>query len=230
MNSKFNLSDLVENEDIQNWSVALQYWLERTAQNLSSVNALEIGAGRGGLSLWAALNGMKVLCTDLQGTSKEAIEKHKKFGVSHLVEYEALNALSIPYSDKFDVVFFKSVLGGIGSFNNKANQVKAINEIYKSLKKGGELWFAENLKASPLHRFARRLLVERVNSWRYVTIPEMKEFLSVFSEVEYRTAGFLSVFGINSFQRSVLGKIDRIIADKLVPKSWRYIIIGVARK
>lgn len=229
MNSTCPLDDIIE-WDITNWSVALEYWRKYTLQNSSSINALEIGSRHGGLSLWAALSGMEVLCTDLEGPSSEAIEKHKKYKVADRIKYKALDALSIPYSEQFDVVLFKSVLGGIGRLNNTDNQAKAINEIHKSLRKGGELWFAENLVASPFHRFARKRYVEWGNTWRYVTTQEMREYLSIFSEVKYITLGFLGAFGRTSFQRSLLGKIDRTIADNLVPESWHYIIIGIARK
>jgi SAM-dependent methyltransferase len=223
------LDDVIE-WDIPNWKVALQYWLSNTTHELSSINALEIGARNGGLSLWAALNGIKVLCTDLEGPTNEAIEKHEKYGISQLVRYEKLNALNIPYFEEFDVVLFKSVLGAIGTRNNKNNQIKAINEIYKSLKKGGELWFAENLKASPFHQFLRRRYIEWGETWRYVTVQDMKEFLSLFTTVEYKTVGFLGAFGRNPMQRSLLGTVDRIVGDKLVCESWRYVIIGIAKK
>lgn len=135
-----------------------------------------------------------------------------------------------PSTKEFDVVLFKSVLSGIGRLNNRDNQVNAINEIHKSLKEGGELWYAENLMASPFHQFARRRYVNRGNTWRYVTIQEMKEYLSVFSEVKYTPVGFLGSFGRTLFQRLILGKVDGIISNKLVPESWHYIIIGIARK
>lgn len=223
-----NLKDIIE-WDIPNWSVALKFWEKNTAHDLSSINALEIGSRNGGLSLWAALHGMNVLCTDKCGPTNIAIEKHKKYNVSRLIRYEALDAVNIPYLETFDVVLLKSVLGGIGSFNNINNQLTAVNEIHKSLKKGGEFWFAENL-VSPIHQFFRSKYVEWGNRWRYVTIQEMEEFLSIFSEVKYRTVGFLGAFGRSSFQRSVFGRMDRIVIDKLVPKAWRYIMIGIAKK
>ena len=89
VDSTLSLRDIIE-WDIPNWSVALQYWKKKTAHNLSLINALEVGARHGRLSLWAALNGMNVLSTDLQGPSNEAIEKHKKYNVSHVIKYEAL--------------------------------------------------------------------------------------------------------------------------------------------
>ena len=224
-----NLHDIIE-WDIPNWSVALEYWKKHTAQDLATSSAMEIGSMHGGLSLWAAMNGMNVLCTDLEGPSSKAIEKHAKYGLSHLIKYDALNALSIPYSAQFNVVLFKSVLGGIGRLNNRDNQEKAIREMHKSLKNGGEIWFAENLVASPMHALLRRRYVEWGKNWRYVTIEEMEHFFALFSDFRYTTVGFLGALGRSPLQRTILGKLDRAIADKLVPDSWRYIIIGIAKK
>ena len=180
MNPTYNLYDIIE-WDISNWSVALGYWNKNTRHDLVSswINALKIGAWHGWLSLWAASNGIKVLCSDLEYPSK-AIEKNRYYNVSHLIEYAALDALSIPDYNKFDIVIFKSVLGGIGRQNNRTDQAKAIKEIYKCLREGGELWFAENLVASPFHQVLRRRYVKWGNSWRYVTIQEMREFLLLF--------------------------------------------------
>ncbi len=66
--------------------------------------------------------------------------------------------------------------------------------------------------------------------WRYITIPEMHEFLSDFSEVSYTTTGFMGCFGRTPWQWSFLGNLDQAFGAKLVPESWRYITIGVARK
>jgi SAM-dependent methyltransferase len=223
------INDIIE-WDVTNWEVALDYWSNKTNLNISSVYALEIGSRNGGLSLWMALNGAKVLCTDLDGPTDKAIVKHNKYGVSHLIKYKSLDALNISYNNEFDVVLFKSVLGGIGRFGNDGFQYKAIREMYKSLRKGGELWFAENLVASPLHKLFRRKFVKWGNEWRYVSINEMNKMLEIFSKVDFITAGFLGNFGRNSTQRMILGKLDRYFVDKLVPKEWQYIIIGVARK
>jgi SAM-dependent methyltransferase len=229
MNTKGHLKDIIE-WDIQNWSVALKFWKNNTKLNLQSTYALEVGSKNGGLSLWAAQNGIKVLCTDLKGPTKVAIKKHKKYNVSHLIQYKALDATKIDYVEKFDLILFKSILGDIGRYNDIKMQEKAINEIYKSLRKGGELWFAENMVGSPIHGFLRKRYVQWGNTWRYLHIKEINKLLSKFSEINYMTAGFTGNFGRNSFQRYILGKIDRLILSNLIPETWRYIFIGIAIK
>jgi SAM-dependent methyltransferase len=234
MNNNATIEDII-GWDIPNWSVALDYWTNHTTQNIAGSYGMEIGSRYGGISLWAALQGMNVLCTDLEGAADEAIEKHARYGVNDRIKYAAVDAMNIPYKSEFDVVLFKSILGGIGGFTTQENQVKAIREMYDALKPGGELWFAENLVASPIHKFFRdKFIKDKYKSWgmewRYITIPEMQEYLSIFAEVNYTTVGFLGCFGRSPAQWSLFGNIDRAFGDKLVPASWRYIAIGVARK
>jgi len=223
------LRDIIE-WDVSNWGRSLGYWENNTSVVLEQAKALEIGGRHGGLSLWLAQKGADVLCSDIDGPSDKAEERHAKHNAFHAIRHASINALDIPFQNHFDIVFFKSVLGGIGQHNNKTDQIKAIQEMHKALKNGGELWFAENLVASPLHQFSRRRFVSWGERWRYVSIEEMLRFLDIFIEVRYTTVGFLGAFGLNEFQRTVLGRIDKAIIDKLVPETWRYIVIGVAKK
>jgi SAM-dependent methyltransferase len=129
--------------------------------------------------------------------------------------------------EKFDVIVFKSMLGAI---NTRELQAKAINEMHKALKKGGELFFAENLTASSLHGFLRRKFVKWGNEWRYVTLEEMTAFLSPFSDLNTQAVGFAGTFGRTEKQRNLLGVSDRLLFDRVIPKHWKYILLGVARK
>jgi SAM-dependent methyltransferase len=223
------LTDYIE-WDVRNWSAALEFWKSNTSQDLSKCSALEIGCNYGGLSLWLASQGARVTCSDLNGPRPEAVEKHREAGVSDAIKYEAVSALEIPYREEFDIVAFKSVLGAVGRPITKGSQARAIREIHKALKWGGELFFAENLTASPAHRYFRRRFVKWGASWRYLTIAEMLEFLKPFSEVSYTTFGFTGTFGRSEKQRDVLGRMDKALFDRIVPPGWRYIMAGVARK
>ncbi|WP_139904503.1 class I SAM-dependent methyltransferase [Clostridium thermarum] len=224
------VSDIIE-WDVKNWSTALDYWLKESLQNLSTCTALEIGSRNGGLSLWLAMQGCRVICSDLEGPTDKAKELHQKYGVQDLIEYRSVDATDIPLEDNsIDLVVFKSVLGGIGYGNNKEAQIKAINEMYRVLKPGGELFFAENLIASPIHKALRKRFVNWGNSWRYPSISEIKEFLYNFSCVYYLTTGFLGTLGRSESQRNILGNIDSIFSNRIIPERWRYIVVGVARK
>ncbi|NHB93612.1 class I SAM-dependent methyltransferase [Photorhabdus cinerea] len=227
--SRSTLHDIIE-WDINSWSKCLCFWLSKGKISLEDAKVLEIGSHNGGLSLWAALNGAKVICSDLGGPNKKAYQKHKDYNLSDFIVYKNINALDIPYENELDIVLSKSVIGGIGRNNNAGNQKIAISEIYKSLKKGGEYWFAENLSASPAHKILRSKFIQWGDEWRYITIDDMNEFLHQFSSVEYITTGFISCFGRTEKQRKILNFFDRFIFSKIVPKKWNYIIIGVAKK
>jgi SAM-dependent methyltransferase len=215
--------------DIANWSKPLRYW-ERQV-NWNSVNTcLELGCGEGGLSLWLALRGKQVVCSDLCRTKERAEPLHEKHRVHHRIVYQDIDATEIPYSDHFDLVALKSVVGGIGRDNNIAKQSQVFEEIYKALKPGGLLLFAENLVASPVHRLFRRNFVSWGTSWRYLTAAELHGFLRRFSFYDLKTTGVIGAFGRTETQRRWLSMADRFLLDRLVPASWNYIGYGIARK
>lgn len=226
MKNSDELSKYVE-WDARNWAVALRFWLAHTKQNLARCRVLEIGTDYGGLSLWLASKGARVVSSDLYGVRPEAVELHEKSGLIDRIEHRTIDALDIPHRAEFDVVVFKSVLGFIDS---KDGQAKAIAEMHKALKPGGELFFAENLVASPVHMFFRRRAIKWGNSWRYVTREEFDEFLAPFSEKALRVNGFAGTFGRTEAQRDLLALGDQILFERLVPDRWKYIVAGVARK
>lgn len=224
------LEDIIE-WDIRHWSKSLNYWREKSSVSLENSNGLEIGSRNGGLSLWLASHGCNVVCSDIDGPTEIAREIHKKHGVSERIQYMSVNATEIPYDDQtFDIVVFKSVLGGVGANNNKTAQVKALKEIYRVLKPGGELFFAENLTASPIHQILRKRYVNWGNTWRYIAIQEMEELLEDFNEKEYFSTGFFSNLGRTEKQRHLLAVMDDLLINRLVPSKWKYILIGVAKK
>jgi SAM-dependent methyltransferase len=216
--------------DIENWSAALDYWRRHSRLTLSSCTALEIGSRNGGLSLWLALSGATVVCSDLEGPAESALRKHERYGVSRLITYERIDALDVPYSGAFDLVVFKSVLGGVGTGDGRERQQRAVQQMHNALKPGGELWFAENLTASPVHRALRNRYVSWGRRWRYVSPAELLEFLEPFASVTWRTTGVVGALGRSERQRTVLATLDKMFLNALVPAGWRYIAFGVARK
>ena len=176
-----------------------------------------------------ALKGKTVLCSDLTNSRQHAHGYHEQYQNPKPIEYQDIDATSIPYENHFDIITFKSILGGIGVNDHKDRQVLAIREMHKALKPGGRLLFAENAVASALHRLARRTFIEWGDSWRYVSIPEMKSFLEVFQTYDLRMTGILGLFGRTERQRRVLASIDQAV-DHLAPSHWKYILYGIAQK
>jgi len=210
--------------DTENWSRAIPFWESFGQLNHSDNECLELGAHGGGLSLWLALNKNKVTCSNITQPDANTQMIHRKYNCHPNINYEVIDATNIPYSDHFDFIVFKSILGGI---KGEETHVKAINEIYKSLKSGGKLLFAENLDASIFHKVLRHWFGTK--NWNYLKLSDVDAIFSSFSEVTYTTVGFFGCMGRNEYQRILLGKLDRLI-DQIIPRKSRYIIIGVATK
>ncbi len=228
MNSSEIKSDILQ-WDINTWSAALTYWEKRVDWRKVN-NCLELGGRQGGLSLWIALKGKHVICSDLEHVELTAHSLHLKHQVQSFIQYQDIDATNIPYENHFDIIIFKSIIGGIAKIGGIEIQQKVFDEIRKALKPGGKLLFAENLIASPIHQFARKNFNKWGNYWRYLTIEETESFLSKYSKVEYNTSGFIAAFGRSEQQRSALSKIDYFLLNKIVPAKWKYVIYGVAEK
>lgn len=128
--------------DSHNWGKAFNFWQKKSNIELDSASVLEIGGRSGGLSQWFSERCLEVICSDLGGVSKEAIIMRNKYKIKNLY-FEDIDALNINYKEKFDLIVFKSVLGGVGRNNSIKNQKLMMSEIYKALKPSGEVWFAE---------------------------------------------------------------------------------------
>ena len=221
------LKDIID-WDIVNWSRAIYFW-EMNFDFNGKFKCLELGGRKGGLSLWLAMKGNNVICSDLECPEKDAYEVHKKYECKTLIQYQSIDATNIPYEDCFDIIAFKSILGGISRNRNNNLKQKTVNEIHKALKVNGVLVFAENIEASFFHRILRKKFVKWGNEWNYLKIEEIENIFSSFKNVKYITVGFFGAFGRNEKQRNILGRIDHFL-DKIIPKGKRYILIGIATK
>jgi SAM-dependent methyltransferase len=215
--------------DINSWKYALEFWGQKYDFK-DCTHALELGGRQGGLSLWLALKGIPTICSDLQNSEKTASALHQKYNVNHLITYHDVDATAIPYKNHFDVIVFKSILGGIGYGNNIKAQEQTFNAIYEALKPGGKLLFAENLAASPFHRFFRKKFVKWGNDWRYPSMDELETWLSKFSKKEFVCKGVWSTFGRTEKQRKFFSVADQILFNYITPKQHRYIVFAYAVK
>lgn len=214
--------------DVSNWSKAIPFWEGQADLNSRKLKCLELGGRSGGLSLWLAQKGHEVICSDLNNPESFAKALHDKYKTS-TISYQAINALHIPYENEFDIVVFKSVLGGISRGGKNEYKKKSIEQMHKALKAGGKLLFAENLEASSLHRFFRKNFVSWGSDWNYLKISEVEPLFSNFKSLDYKTTGFLGTFGRSEVQRNFLGKIDSVF-ECLLSANQHYIVFGVAEK
>lgn len=212
--------------DVVNWSKAIGYWEKNVPLYGKELECLELGSSKGGMSLWLALNKNRVLCTDLHGPEPSAYDLHKKYDCHTRVAYDSLDAMNINYENRFDLILFKSILGGICTDDDDKKSY-LINQMYKALRPGGMLLFAENLEATILHKAARKRFGTK--GWNYLRLSEIAQVFSSFSSVRYSTTGFFGCFGRTERQRALLGKIDGLL-DKLIPANSKYIVFGIAVK
>ncbi len=218
--------------DVRTWSTAVLFWERVLGAPTKRLRCLEIGAGPGGPSLWLALQGHEVLCTNWQATEAQAAPLHERYeasgGIAGSISYLDVDATQIPFENEFDLVVFKSVIGGVGT---KEAQDRAMAGIHRALKPGGRLIFAENLRGTVLHRLARAIAYKvRGTSWRYVTVKELRPHLARYGSHEVRTTGFASMFGLREKQRNALAAVDEKLFNRTVPESWHYVSYGTAIK
>lgn len=220
----------VLNWDVRTWSVALDAWRPVVPAAPPALRCLEVGAGPGGPTLWLASQGHDVVCTNLAGTREQAFPLHDRFGVADRVEYRDIDLREgLPYRDEFDVVVFKSVLGGLGDEPSFARSV--VGEIHAALKPGGVLLFAENLRGGVVHRAARSLAYRmRGTSWRYPTLSELRGLLDRFDDLDLRTNGVAAVLGPTERMRGALAAVDAAGLVRVTPARWHYMAYGVARR
>lgn len=217
--------------DVGTWSTAVRFWEPHVEAMGAPLDVLEIGAGPGGLSLWLATLGHRVVCSNLDHTIEQAKPLHERHGLANRVEYQDLDVGDLPFVDQFDLVVFKSVLGGIPN-STRESQRAAFQQLHKVLKPGGRLIFAENLRGSLAHRLARSLAyrIRRVTMWQYLTLRDLREFLGDFSDVKIGVTGVTALFATNEQRRRALARADSRFWNRVVPVSWHYVAYGTAVK
>ncbi|MDH5693882.1 MAG: class I SAM-dependent methyltransferase [Gammaproteobacteria bacterium] len=228
MQSQPKIEEFVE-WDTQNWKKALEFWSSSVGGTLEDKKVLEIGCNNGGISLWAANQGATVICSDIVEPTQKAKDLHAKYGLSSRISYEVIDATNIPYENYFDLVIFKSVLGGIGRVGEEQKKVLVVENIHKCLKSSGMVLFAENLKGSLMHQVFRKLFVGWGSSWGYPLVREISNLFSGFSSCQISTYGFLACFGKSEAMRRFLSFADKFVSP-IVPANSRYIVFGVAVK
>ncbi len=216
--------------DAGTWKHALHHWSPVLQQVKERDHCLEIGAHAGGLSLLFALHGANVVCSDLPNPAHLSAPVHNRYEEGRRITYLQANAATLPFkSNSKSLVGCKSVLGSAARDGNFAVAESAVAEAHRVLKPGGYFLFAENLSGSRMHSFLRKKFVPWAKHYYYFNTGEFDRLLSPFAEASYDTRGFAALLGRSEGQRRVLAQLDSVIRP-LIPRSWRYLIYGLARK
>lgn len=218
--------------DVATWSRALQHWENVMAAHpeLKGKKGLELGANQGGLSLFfASQMACPMLCTD-QIPMEKTKYGHQSFNLSVEIKYLQMDALNIPLpAESIDFVAFKSLLGILGSHGQTEKISLALREIHRVLKPGGKLFFAENLRGSNLHVWARRNFIPWGKNWYYLSLKETEDLFGDFSAKEVHSTGFFSAFVPKPiWLKNALAGLDRVCF--FIPGTWRYVAFGHAIK
>lgn len=223
--TKSALQDIIQ-WDIENWSRCLPFW-EKHIDHSQPKKVLALGEREGGISLYFALNGHDVICSDYNPLPESTVHLHQKYKVADRVSYQALDMKAINLPDEsVDIVVFKSVLGAL---SNTEDQEKALKEIHRVLKKDGIFLFAENLEGSKLHKYLRNKFVKWGKHWRYIKTREMLDWGDAFADKKTETHGVVGLFGRSENQRRKFAGLDRFLTP-ITPQNWRYILFGAMKK
>lgn len=232
--SKLPVKDIIE-WDILNWSKLLGLWQPVLNKLDKDARILVIGERNGGLSLWLALNGFKVICTDRMEVTAQAKEIHKKYGIAHLITYSSFDIVNGSIQENsYDVIAAKSVIGGLKENpSDKATrtfdvQKKAVNNIHKMLKPGGYFLSAENMPGNIILQSYRKNK-GKDKAWRYLSIADIHELFTPFSRIRLHTFGLIPTNFPGSFLNKASYFINSMISP-LAPQRTHYIAFTLAEK
>ena len=113
--------------------------------------------------------------------------------------------------------------------NNIKQQKLFVENVDRSLKKGGILIFAENMRSTEIHVMLRKKF-NKWGTWHYETENEIMDLFSKFVLINRQYVGFLGCFGRNESQREFLGKLDNLVFENIVPERHRYIGMYLFKK
>lgn len=231
---KLPLHDIIE-WDVPNWSQLIEYWLPLLSSLPRDSKVLAIGERNGGLSLWLALMGFNVVCTDVTDISERAGWLHKRYKVADRVSYRVFDVVNEEWeAGQYDVIIAKSVIGGLKAHRSDPStrtqqvQRQAVLNIHRLLKPGGYFFSAENLRGNMLLHIARRLK-GRNTSWRYLNYTEMESLFVAFTIVQTKTFGILPTFFSGKVQNWCICFLNKYVLAAL-PAGTKYIAFTVARK
>jgi SAM-dependent methyltransferase len=220
--------------DVANWGQCLPFWEPWVAGfDRSSSRVLVIGDRHGGISLWLALLGFDVLCTDYEVPGDSARTLHERWRVGSRMSYSAVDAFDIHHEpNSFDVVASKSVLGGLRYRSERSleGQRVAVEEMRRVLKPGGVFLGAENLTGTRAHAALRSVRPAGQAGWYYLRASEIRWLFEDFSACEQMAWGFVGTRWPQRFGINRMAALLDVRLSRWLPADWLYISFLRARK
>lgn len=228
------VQDIIE-WDVLNWSRLMRYWQPVLEQLPRDAKVLAIGERNGGISLWLALMGFHVTCTDITDVALSAGALHKKYNLTGLIDYRRLDIVNDAWQpEQFDVIIGKSVIGGVKPTRDRSSSrnfealEQAMHNIHRLLKPGGYFFSAENLEGSVFNRIARRRL-KGGKGWYYLSLKELDKLFTPFRLAQTKTFGILPTFFSSKAVNLFMYFINRCL-QPVLPESSKYIAFTIAKK
>ena len=220
--------------DVYNYSMLLRE-IEKSGVDFKGKKVLEVGAGsqNGGLTAYFASMGAIVECSDYTKIEQATKNIHKKYNLD--VTYSKKSILDLKSVEQYDIICFKSVIGGVLGHNNgdEAMLKNIFKQLHTALKPNGMLIFSENLTGSKMIQFLRSVFLKRTHFWVYQsqsTLEKMTQMQGQEFLIEVaKTNGVIGVLGRIYYLQKMLGLFDNILF-LIVPKKWHYIYHGIYKK
>lgn len=229
----FPIQDIIR-WDVLNWSELMDHWMSILEQLPRNSKVLAIGEREGGLSLWLALMGFDVVCTDITDVSSTAGSLHARYNVADKITYKTLDIVNDEWpAQQFDLIIAKSIIGGLKAQRNNAAtrnrevQQKAVHNIYSLLKPGGYFLSAENMSGNMLTRLLRGKSANK--GWLHLEYAGIPTLFAPFSLVQIKTFGILPTFFPGKPVNAAMYLLNKYVLSFL-PAGSRYIAFVAARK
>lgn len=227
MLNEANIKDII-NWDVETWKEILPFIEKQlTHYDKNTAQCIEIGSREGGISLWMAMKGYSITCSDIHYDLEEAKKLHTRYGVEQKVQYKKVDLLEWNEPETYDVIIIKSVLGAL---QNETAIEKALANVYRNLKKGGRVLFAENSKSTFAHQQFRKKFTDWGSIWYYFDKDSIQRLFKKFEEVEIQFNGLTAVFGNRVGMAKFFSRLDKYVFNKITPDRMKYMFFGSARK
>lgn len=166
----FETNACPENQQIANWM-----------GNIEGKKILELGCGLGEASVYFAMQGARVLATDIsEGMTNKALELADNHDVKIDVAVVSANDISAIPDNAFDYVY-------AGNLLHHVNIKKCVSMLHPKLKEGGCALFWDPIAYNPIINIYRRIATEvRTDDEHPLRKSDLDVIRDIYSEVEVK--------------------------------------------